>query len=145
MFKLRLLMVGPAAALVIAAAGSAASVGAMTSAISDSHGDTVASAARTTCPHGPGDAHGKCVSAIAKSKPDSTCKAADQTEDAAEKAADRTEDAAERAVRTGNHAGKAKDKTEKALERTEDQAEKAADRAEDLTEKTSPKSCAVNA
>lgn len=133
MFDLRLLVVGPAAALVIGAAGALASVGAITPANSDSHGDTVASSARTICPHGPGDAHGDCVSAVAKGTPKSPCKATDRSEDAAEKAADGTEYAADKATRAGKHAAKPKDKTQKALDRAEDQAEKA-----------SQKSCTAN-
>jgi len=69
MFKLRLLIAGAGAALVMGA-GGALSVVAMhvANTDSDSHGDAVASAARTTCPHGPGGVHGACVSAIASSK-----------------------------------------------------------------------------
>jgi hypothetical protein len=79
----------------------------------DQHGDNVSSAARTTCPHGPGGVHGHCVSAVASSKSEkgeetrgaNPCKAADATEDKSEtkpakgdktaKAADKVEDKSE--------------------------------------------------
>ncbi len=114
MFKLRLAILGAAAALALGSAG----VLAMTetgSTDSDSHGDAVASAARS-CPHHASadrDSHGDCVSAIASTNgndtdnesgthgkstaPGQVCKAADASEAAEpkDKAADRTEDRAE--------------------------------------------------
>lgn len=112
MFKLRLAILGAAAALALGTAGALA----MTetgSTSSDSHGDAVASAARS-CPHhasGDRDSHGDCVSAIASTNgqsdesgtngkstaPGQVCKAADAGE-AAEptgKAAAKAEDRAE--------------------------------------------------
>ena len=94
MSKFRYLLVGAGAALALAGAGVLASVGAISLTNSDSHGDTVASAARTTCPHGPNGVHGHCVSAIASSKSEQetesatsdACKAADVNEDSSEKA-----------------------------------------------------------
>jgi hypothetical protein len=63
MIKLRLAILGAAAALAL----GTASVFAMTEGITgdpDAHGDAVASAARS-CPHGASGVHGACVSAIA--------------------------------------------------------------------------------
>ncbi|TMB94175.1 MAG: hypothetical protein E6J40_14375, partial [Chloroflexi bacterium] len=85
MSKFRFLLVGAGAALALAGAGVLANVGAISLTNSDSHGDAVASAARTTCPHGPNGVHGQCVSAIASSKSEQetdsattdACKAAD--------------------------------------------------------------------
>jgi hypothetical protein len=64
MFKLRVAMFATAAALTLGAA-SAMAMQESASGDPDGHGDTVASAARTTCPHGPNGVHGQCVSAIA--------------------------------------------------------------------------------
>jgi hypothetical protein len=117
MFKLRLAILGAAAALALGTAGALAmqEVG---SNDADSHGDAVASAARN-CAHGPHGVHGACVSSVARTEgqensgqdndtksstaPGQVCKAADTdtTEtapakgDKAAKAADRTEDRAE--------------------------------------------------
>ncbi len=134
MSKFRFLLVVAGAVLAMGAAGALASVGSATRSDSDSHGDSVASAARTGCPHGPDGVHGQCVSAIAKTnaeaKKDDACKAADVSEDSSEKTAERNEDASEKAA----HTSKAADKTEDALE-------KAADRAENKTEKAQAKAC----
>jgi hypothetical protein len=117
MFKLRLAILGAAAALALGTAGAMAmqDVGSNNA---DSHGDAVASAARN-CAHGPGGVHGACVSSVARTQgqegrsqdtdtksstaPGQVCKAADTdtTEtapakgDKAAEAADRTEDRAE--------------------------------------------------
>lgn len=64
MFKLRLAILGAAAALALGTAGALAMEAAGTN--GDTHGDDVASAARN-CPHGAGGVHGACVSAIASS------------------------------------------------------------------------------
>jgi hypothetical protein len=117
MFKLRLAILGAAAALALGTAGAMAmqDVGSNNA---DSHGDAVASAARN-CAHGPGGVHGACVSSVARTQgkedssqdtdtksstaPGQVCKAADTdtTEtapargDKSAEAADRTEDRAE--------------------------------------------------
>jgi len=115
MFKLRLAILGAAAALALGTAGAMAmqEVGSN----NDSHGDAVASAARN-CAHGPGGVHGACVSSVARTEgqensndsdtksstaPGQVCKAADTdtTETAPTKGnesakdADQTEDRAE--------------------------------------------------
>jgi len=109
MFKLRLAILGAAAALALGAAGALAMEAAGPN-DSDSHGDAVASAARN-CPHAHGDVHGDCVSSVARSNepadndngngkataPGQVCKAPDATEatEPTDKAADKTEDRAE--------------------------------------------------
>ena len=60
MSKFRFVLVGAGAALALAGAGVLANVGAISLTNSDSHGDAVASAARTTCPHGPNGVHAYC-------------------------------------------------------------------------------------
>src|SRR6266700_899382 len=116
MSKFRYLLVGAGAALALGGAGVLANVGAISLTTSDSHGDEVASAART-CPHGPNGVHGQCVSAIASSKSEQdtdsakstdTCKAADANEDSSEKTGSKSENAAEKAANTS------KDQSEKA-------------------------------
>ena len=120
MFKLRLAILGAAAALALGTAGAMAMQG-VSSNDADSHGDAVASAARN-CPHGPNGVHGACVSAIASSHarendtqetndesstaPGQVCKAADA-------------DATETAPTKGDKSAKDTDKTE---DRTEQQA-----------------------
>ena len=66
MFKVRLAILGAAAALALGTAGAMAmqDVGSNNA---DSHGDAVASAARN-CAHGPGGVHGACVSSVARTK-----------------------------------------------------------------------------
>lgn len=119
MFKLRLAILGAAAALALGTAGAMAMQGVDSN--NDSHGDAVASAARN-CPHGPNGVHGACVSAIASSHarendtqetndhsstaPGQVCKAADS-------------DATETAPTQGDKSAKDTDKTE---DRTEQQA-----------------------
>lgn len=64
MVKLRLAIMGAAAALVFGTATALA----MTDGVfggGDTHGDAVASAARN-CPHGAGGVHGACVSSVAR-------------------------------------------------------------------------------
>jgi hypothetical protein len=118
MFRLRLAILGAAAALALGTAGAMAAMEGVGSNDADSHGDAVASAARN-CPHGPNGVHGACVSAIASSQarenkdqetndqsstaPGQVCKAADTdgTEtaptkgDKSAKDAEKTEDRAE--------------------------------------------------
>ena len=114
MFKLRLAILGAAAALALGTAGAMAMQGVDSN--NDSHGDAVASAARN-CAHGPGGVHGACVSSVARSEgqenssedsksttaPGQVCKAADTDKTESETAAgsksaketDQTEDRAE--------------------------------------------------
>jgi hypothetical protein len=70
MSKLRFVFLGAVAAIVLGSGTALADLAANTSATSsrDSHGDAVASAARTTCPKGPDGVHGACVSQIASSE-----------------------------------------------------------------------------
>jgi hypothetical protein len=65
MFRLRLAILGVAAALALGTATAFAMTELATSGNSDSHGDAVASAARN-CPHGAGGVHGACVSSVAR-------------------------------------------------------------------------------
>jgi hypothetical protein len=117
MFRLRLAILGAAAALALGTAGAMAMQDAGSN-NGDSHGDAVASAARN-CAHGANGVHGACVSSVARTEgqenssqdsdtksstaPGQVCKAADtdttETEptkgnDSA-KNADKTEDRAE--------------------------------------------------
>jgi hypothetical protein len=117
MFKLRLAILGAAAALALGTAGAMAMQG-VGSNDADSHGDAVASAARS-CPHGPNGVHGACVSAIASSEaresnaqetqdqpstaPGQVCKAAD---------ADPTEAAPTKGDKSAKDADKTEDRTE---------------------------------
>ena len=111
MFKLRLAILGAAAALALGTAGALAMEAGNTN-DADSHGDAVASAARN-CPHGASGVHGACVSAVANTEgqensdkdssgksttaPGQVCKAADKSEatEPTDKAGDKTEDRAE--------------------------------------------------
>jgi len=68
MLKLRFVIFGAGAALVLGMGSALAMQTGAGGGNNDSHGDAVASAARTTCPHGPGGEHGQCVSAIVSSK-----------------------------------------------------------------------------
>lgn len=117
MFKLRLAILGAAAALALGTAGAMAMQGVVSN-DADSHGDAVASAARS-CPHGPNGVHGACVSAIASSEarennaqetqdqpstaPGQVCKAAD---------ADPTEAAPTKGDKSAKDADKTEDRTE---------------------------------
>ncbi|GEM_PF-5764810 len=116
MFKFRFAIVGAAAALAIGTASAVAMERGAEGTNSDSHGDAVASAARTTCPHG--DGHGACVSAVAQTNGEgqenndgqqaakvAACKASDTKEDAGEKST-------KGADKTTRAAGKAEDKSE---------------------------------
>jgi hypothetical protein len=107
MTKIRFLIVSAGSAALLLGGGTAfANVGAL-SGNADSHGDAVASAARTTCPHGPGGVHGACVSAIASGNSES----ANNTEDGA---GDTNEDAAAKSHegrdKSHGHAAKNADK-----------------------------------
>jgi hypothetical protein len=131
MSKFRFLLVGAGAALAIGAASALANAGAITLTSSDSHGDSVASAARTTCPHGPNGVHGHCVSAIASSKSDEqesdspdTCKTHNTSEDTAEKSAKKAEDASEKSAKTSKSADHGEDSSERSAKHSEDKTEK---------------------
>ena len=112
MFKIRIAVLGAAAALALGA-GSALAMQGASNTERDSHGDAV-SAAAESCAHGPNGVHGECVSDIASAEGQENrdgaqaarveaCKAKDATEDKSEKkpttkaakAADRIEDRAE--------------------------------------------------
>lgn len=113
MHRLRFAILGAVAALALGTATAVAMQQSAGGTDPDQHGDNVASAARTTCPHGPNGVHGQCVSAVASSKsegaqdtetkqssPASTCKAGDTTEDASEKAPAKGDKAAKAAAKT---------------------------------------------
>jgi len=129
MSKVRFLLVGAGAVLALGTASALANGSAASPTNSDSHGEAVSAAARTTCPHGPNGVHGQCVSAIAKSNAEATeksdaCKSADVTEDASEKTAAHAEDTSEKAAKTSKAADKTEDKSERSKEHAEDMAEK---------------------
>jgi hypothetical protein len=65
MLKLRLAILGATAALALGTATALAMTGAVPFGDGDSHGDGVASAARS-CPHGADGVHGACVSSVAR-------------------------------------------------------------------------------
>src|SRR5438094_10098036 len=65
MHRLRIAILGAAAALTLGTASAFAMQEGASGTDNDAHGDAVSSAARTTCPHGPNGVHGQCVSAIA--------------------------------------------------------------------------------
>jgi hypothetical protein len=142
MSKVRFLLLGAGAVLALGTAGVLASVGAVTLTNSDSHGDTVASAARETCPRGPNGVHGQCVSAIASSKSESestsdttcTANANDTTEDASETKATSTEDTAEKTANPTKSADKKENKTEKSAAKAEDKSERKACEAPEAPE-----------
>jgi hypothetical protein len=122
MHRLRFAILGAAAALALGTATAVAmqsSAGGSTD--PDQHGDNVASAARTTCPHGPGGVHGQCVSAVASSKSEGTEDTATRPAAPAStcKAQDKTEDTSEKKPAKGDKAAKGADKTE---DKTEHQA-----------------------
>lgn len=115
MHRLRFAILGAVAALALGTATAVAmqqSSGGGTD--PDQHGDNVASAARTTCPHGPGGVHGQCVSAVASSKSESadTDETTGSSSASTCKAADTTEDGSEKAPPKGDKSAKAADKTE---------------------------------
>ena len=86
---------------------------------SDSHGDAVASAART-CPHGAGGVHGQCVSAVARTGDQES-----QTEssDAAEAAKVKACKASAAAADSSETAPAKGDKAAKSADQIEDKAE----------------------
>lgn len=121
MHRLRFAILGAVAALALGTATAVAmqqSAGGATD--PDQHGDNVASAARTTCPHGPDGVHGQCVSAVASSKNESDEQGSTTggSRAAGCKAADTTEDASEKAPAKGDKAAKAADKSEDKKEHT---------------------------
>ena len=115
MFRLRLAILGAAAALALGTASALAMQESTGTGDPDAHGDAVASAARN-CPHGANGVHGACVSAIASSESQDN----NQTDTGASsqspaqicKAADASENAAETAPAKGDKAAKAKDHSE---------------------------------
>ena len=112
MHKLRLAILGVAAALALGTAGALAVQGSESGTDPDSHGVAVSAAAHS-CAHGPNGVHGDCVSDVASSKSEAGEKKDTDTEGnharvAACKTADKTEDATEKAA----HMTKAADKTE---------------------------------
>jgi hypothetical protein len=118
MFKLRLAILGAAAALALGTAGAMAMQDAGSN-DSDSHGDAVASAARN-CAHGPNGVHGACVSSVARTEGQENSQDTDTKSSTAPgqvcKAADT--DASESAPAKGDKAAKDADRTE---DRTEEQ------------------------
>ncbi len=112
MHKFRFALLGAAAALALGTAGAVAMQSNVAGTTDpDSHGDAVASAARTTCPHGPDGVHGECVSAIASTESQETKDEAPSRVQAC-KAGDKTEDGTEKAPAKGDKAAKTTDKTE---------------------------------
>jgi len=113
MHRFRFAILGAVAALALGTASAVAmqqSAGGSTD--PDQHGDNVASAARTTCPHGPNGVHGECVSAIASTEGQENREASENSRVSACKAADATEDASEKAPAKGDKVAKAADKAE---------------------------------
>jgi membrane-bound lytic murein transglycosylase B len=113
MHKFRFALLGALAALALGTASAVAmqsNAGGTTD--PDSHGDAVASAARTTCPHGPEGVHGECVSAIASAESQETNDEASSSKVKACKASDATEDTSEKKPAKGDKAAKAADHTE---------------------------------
>jgi hypothetical protein len=119
MFRLRLAILGAAAALALGTAGALAMQDAGSNS-GDSHGDAVASAARN-CAHGPGGVHGACVSSVARTEGQENSQDTDTKSSTAPgqvcKAADT--DATERAPAKGDESAKDADQIE---DRTEQQA-----------------------
>ena len=123
MFRLRLAILGAAAALALGTAGAVAMERTVGTSDPDSHGDAVSSAARITCPHGAGGVHGACVSAIASTESQDNEQAAESNPTTACKASDATEDSSEKTAAPANKSDKAAAKTAKIAEQTEDKAE----------------------
>ena len=112
MFKLRFAILGAAAALALGMGSAVAMQEAAGTANSDSHGDAVASAARTTCPHGANGVHGACVSAIASTEGQENNDGAQASEVKTCKAGDTNEDSSEKAPAKGDKAAKKADHAE---------------------------------
>jgi len=123
MHRLRIAILGAAAALTLGTASAFAMQEGASGTDNDAHGDAVASAARTTCPHGPNGVHGACVSAVASTEGQENEDGAQAAAVKACKAADASEDASEHATTSPNHGDKAARKAAKAAEHTEDKAE----------------------
>src|SRR5437899_10671049 len=68
MLSFRFAILGAAAALTLGTASALAMQEGSSGTDPDSHGDAVASAARTTCPHGPNGVRGACVNASASAE-----------------------------------------------------------------------------
>ena len=113
MLSLRFAILGAAAALTLGTVSAFAMQEASSGTDRDSHGDAVASAARTTCPHGSDGVHGACVSAIASSEGQENQDGAQAARVKACKAADANgEDKSEQEPAKGDKAAKAADRTE---------------------------------
>lgn len=119
MHRFRLAILGAAAAtLLLGGASAFAMQQDAAGSDPDSHGDAVASAARS-CPHGASGVHGHCVSAIASAEGQENREGAQSDRVHACQAADKTEDATETKPAKG-------DKTAKAAAKAEDRTEHAA-------------------
>jgi cytoskeletal protein RodZ len=132
MHRLRFAILGAVAALALGTASAVAmqqSAGAGTD--PDQHGDNVASAARTTCPHGAEGVHGGCVSAVAQSKSEDTKDTPETSTVNTCKSTDASEDKTETKPVKGDKAAKATDKAE---DKTEHQTHAACVSAQDKSE-----------
>lgn len=139
MLKLRFVIFGAGAALAL---GMGSALAMQTGAGgNDSHGDAVASAARTTCPHGPGGVHGQCVSAIASSKSEDGSKDSRENANPACTKGDATEDSSEGTATTSENDSETGDSNSKAAAHSTDKSAKAAARAEDKSERNTTKAC----
>jgi hypothetical protein len=115
MLKFRFALLSAAAALALGTAGAVAMQANLAGTTErDSHGDAVASAARTTCPHGSDGVHGECVSDIASAEGQENRDGAQSERVEACKASDKTEDTTEKKPTT---------KADKTLDRAEDKRE----------------------
>jgi hypothetical protein len=112
MLKLRFAIVGAGAALAFGTASAVAMQQSPGATDPDSHGATVAAAAKTTCPDGSEGVHGACVSAIASAEGQENQDGAQSANVAACKAKDVAEDKSETKPAKGDKAAKAKDHTE---------------------------------
>lgn len=132
MHRLRFAILGAVAALALGTASAVAmqqNAGPGTD--PDQHGDNVALAARTTCPHGADGVHGECVSAVAQSKSGDTKETQETSTVDTCKSTDANEDKTETKPAKGDKAAKAKDKAE---DKTEHQTHAACVAAQDKTE-----------
>jgi len=126
MRSFRFAILGAAAALALGTASAYAMHEGASGADPDSHGDAVASAAGTTCPHGSGGVHGACVSAIASTQGQENEDGAQAARVQACKAADKNEDTSEKSTKFSLKADKTSRKAAQNAERAENKAEHAA-------------------
>ena len=112
MLSFRFAILGAVAALTLGTASALAMQEGSSGTDPDSHGDAVASAARTTCPHGPDGVHGACVSAIASAEGQENEDGAQAARVKACKAAGANEDQSEKKPAKGDKAAKAADRLE---------------------------------